>query len=94
MASDKQAPAPSKVDEQAAIRAASADLDAALAELDASLAEYIKKGDFSGFHLQKAKKAMAEGKYKDALYQARAALSHNPANAEARALRTEASKHK
>lgn len=79
---------------QAAIRASSGDLDAALANVDAALAEYIRVGDFSGFHLHKAKKAMAEGNYKDAVYQARASLSHDPSNTEARQVRAAAGKQR
>lgn len=80
---------------QAAIRAAAAgDGEAALAGIDAALAEYIKKGDFSGYHVARARKMLSEGNYKDAAYQASAALAHDPANADARALRTAARQNK
>lgn len=73
---------------QAAIRAAaSGDEEAALIGIDAALADYIKKGDFSAYHLARAKKMLAEGDAKGAAYQALASLSHNPQNAEAIALR-------
>lgn len=60
------------------------------AEVDSNKAQLIAKGDFSGYHLARAKELFAEGKFKEAAYQATASLSHDPHNAEARAMRAEA----
>lgn len=80
---------------QAAIRAAAAgDEDAALAGIDGALADLIKKGDFSGYHLARAKGMLAEGKFKDAAYQASASLAHDPSNSEAIAVRSAARQQK
>lgn len=60
------------------------------AEVDATKAQMIARGDFSGYHLARARELLAEGKFKDAIYQASASLSHDPHNAAARAVRAEA----
>lgn len=76
---------------QAAIRAAATgEGDPSLIGVDAALADLIKRGEFSAYHLARAKKMMAEGDHKGAAYQASAALSHDPANAEALDLRNRA----
>lgn len=54
------------------------------------LGQLLALGKFSEFHLAKARKALAAGEFKDAVYQARASLSHDPSNAEAKAVKTEA----
>lgn len=52
--------------------------------------ELLNTGRFSEYHLAKAKRLFALGNLKEAIYQAGACLSHNPRNAEARALRKQA----
>jgi tartrate dehydratase beta subunit/fumarate hydratase class I family protein len=52
--------------------------------------ELLAAGRFSDYHLAKAKRLFASGNLKEAIYQAGACLSHNPHNAEARALRKQA----
>lgn len=78
--------------DQAAIRAASAAFisgDGTLGD-DSDLGRMIARGQFSEYHVTKGRKLLAEGKLKEAAYQASASLSHDPSNSEARALRAAA----
>lgn len=54
------------------------------------LGQLLARGKFSEYHLAKARKALAAGEFKDAIYQARASLSHDPSNSAAKAVKSEA----
>lgn len=78
--------------DQAAIRAASAALisgDGAVGD-DSELGRLIARGQFAEYHIVRGRRLLAEGKLKEAAYQASASLSHEPGNAEAKALRAAA----
>lgn len=83
---------PEPVIDQAAIRSASAAMingDGTSGD-DSELGRLIARGQFAQYHLVKGRKLLAEGKMKDAAYQAAASLAHEPGNSEARALRAAA----
>lgn len=86
--------------DQAAIRAAalqaanghaggSNGATAASAE-DEQLGHLLARGEFSQYHLHKARQALVDKRFKDAAYQAAASLAHDPGNAEAKSIRASA----
>lgn len=59
-------------------------------ELDADLHNLLSRGDFAQYHLIRAQRLMQAEQFRDAYYQCRASLAHDPKNSAALKMKAEA----